>query len=123
MRVDSHIKGRRSTDTERITEIEEKFLKCSADVSESIASLTSRMKLHAETIEKLTVEYKRMNESGLSAMIKEFNDKKVFAERSENYGRRIVFVGKISAAATVIGGTIYAIVYAISNGHWPSGMP
>lgn len=121
--MEKQYSGRRSTDTERIIDLENNLLKCSSDVTESITSLTSQMKLHAETIEKLTVEYKRMNESGLSAMIKEFNDKKVFAERSENYGRRIVFVGKISAAATVISGTIYAIVYAIANGHWPSGAP
>lgn len=117
--------GRRSTDSERITAVEDKLLKCSVHVSDSISSLTERLESMQEALDRNTQALQKYNDSGLHEILKEHNDQKAFVEKSEGYGKRIIFLSKVGASligiAVMIGGVIAAIVYFAQNGQWPSG--
>ena len=106
---------RRKPDIETM-ELRKEFLDCSN-------SMTLEMKELADQIAKLTIAIEDWRKSGLGSMIKDYNDKKIFDERSIVYGKRIIFTGKMLAAFSLIGGTLAAIVYFIANGQWPMGNP
>lgn len=119
--------GRRITDSERITVIEDKFLKCSADVSDSISSLTARFEAMQEALNRNTSALQKYNDHGLTEILKAHNDQKAVLAKAEGYGKRIIFLSKVGTAlagmAITVGGIIAVIAYFVQNGYWPSGAP
>lgn len=113
--MDNREKNRRSTDR-KIDEIESRFLNKCSEVTASINGLTAAIK----DIQTTLNDY---NESGLPIMIKDFNERKIFAERSEGFAKKIIFFSKFAGALTIITGTIMTILYFLNSGHWPSSKP
>lgn len=110
--MNKRIQQRRISD-KKIEDVESKFLTKCSEVTCSIDGLTMAIK----DIQNILKDY---NESGLPIMIKDFNERKIFAERTEGYAKNIIFISKVAGALTIIAGTAAAIIYLVNNGHFPS---
>lgn len=107
------MKGRRFSDSERIDYLRQDFLKCSSDVSMSISNLTEEMRSIQTTLENLSGELRKYNDSGLPEIIRTYNEQKGFIATSSKYGKVILWI-------VSIGGGLMAIQHFFFNNFtWP----
>lgn len=110
---------RRSNDKE-MDDLRADFHSCSASVTAAVDRL-------AHQVGELKHAMNYNDNAGLQEMLKDFRDQKGFVAKSEQYGQRLVWGGKIFAwfagISLTIGGVIAAIAHYMQNGVWPSGAP
>lgn len=95
-------KGRRYTDNANSARIDE--------LTENFSDFTKALSENTRQLQDLIEQMKKANDSGLQEILQNFKDEKGFRNKSEQYGRRAVWIsGVIVAGGIILGAYNYLL--------------